>query len=160
MSQISVPPRFPPEETLAYYIGALQGMPGLMVGKLILTPRFLGYHVYEVESVGVVGKGRLRPSEKVFSFPLERIVSARVEEGARAKKSRPRWTDADDFSKKAAGERAINTPPKLLDSAERFSTLVLTMESESGVEMARFELNNPREWVDAIAARLKVPLAR
>lgn len=146
---------YSPEETLAYYTGALRGMPKLMVGKLVLTPRYVGYHVHEVQSVGAMGRGRLKPTEKVYSFPLERVVSARVEGGKRAKKSRPKWTDADDFNKKASGERGINEPPKLLDSEERFSTLVLTMESESGVEIARFELNNPEEWADAITTRLR-----
>lgn len=153
MSQSHVS-HYTPEETLAYYTGAVRGMPKLMVGKLVLTPRYLGYQVHEVQSVGVIGKGRLRPSEKVYSFPLERVVSVKVEGGKRAKKSRPKWTDAEDYNKKASGEKGINTPPKPLDPSERFSILVVTMESEYGVEIARFELNNPEEWADAISARI------
>jgi hypothetical protein len=142
-------------EAFAYYEGMMAGLPKLMVGKLMLTKKYIAFHQYEVEKVGLLERPRLKQTTNTVSIPLDRIISVSVEQGVRATKSRPNWKNPDDFMRKSSGERQINVKPRLLNSSERYSRLVLTVESEYGVEMAYFELDEPTKWASIIASRIK-----
>jgi hypothetical protein len=127
-----------------------------MVGKLMLNPRYLIFHAYEARYSGVFQAGRLSSTGQVLSIALDTIVDVVVESGVRAKRSRPNWKNKEDFEKKVSGERAINTHPGMLDEPERYSTLMLTIETETegGVEIARFEVQNPGAWEQTLKSQL------
>lgn len=150
---------FDPKQSIAYYEGNLSGYPRLMVGKLMLTKNFIAFHQYEVEKVGLLEKARLRQTENVLSIHIDRVVSVSIENGVRSKKSKPNWKNADDFIKKSMGQREFNSKPKLLDSNEKYSRLAITLETDSGVEIAYFELDNPAKWVSLITSRMKKQVA-
>lgn len=114
-----------------------------MVGKLILNSKYLIFQIYEPRYSGVLQTGRLAATGRVLSIPLQSIIETEVESGVRARRSRPNWKDKDDFEKKSSGERVINAHPGILDNRENFSRVVLTTETENGVEMAAFEVQNP-----------------
>ena len=99
--------------------------PHIMVGKLILNPRYLIFHIYEPRDAGILQYGRLTSTGRVLSIPLTTILDATVESGVRARRSRPNWKNKDDFEKKTSGERAINTHPGFLDDSESYSRLML-----------------------------------
>ena len=127
-----------------------------MVGKLILNPRYLIFHIYEARYAGVLQTGRLNSTGRVMSIALDSIVDVTVEQGVRARRSRPNWKNKEDFEKKSSGERAINVHPGFLDDSEGYSTLMLTIETETegGVEIARFEVQNPRAWEQSLKSQL------
>ena len=126
------------------------------MGKLILNPRYLIFHTYEARYVGVLQTGRLNSTGRVMSIALDTIVDVTVEQGVRARRSRPNWKNKEDFEKKSSGERAINVHPGFLDDAESYSTLMLTIETETegGVEIARFEVQNPLAWEQSLKNQL------
>jgi hypothetical protein len=121
-----------------------------MVGKLILNSRYLIFHIYEPRYVGVLQNGRLTATGRVLSIPLTTILDVTVESGVRARRSRPNWKNKDDFEKKSSGERAINTHPGFLDDSENYYRLMLTTETESGVEIATFEVQNPQAFEQSL----------
>ena len=127
-----------------YYEGHLSAYPHIMVGKLMLNQRYLIFHIYEPRYTGVLQNGRLASTGKVLSIPLTTIMDVTIESGVRARKSRPNWKNRDDFEKKSSGERAINAHPGFLDDSESYSILMITIETESGVEIASFEVQNPQ----------------
>jgi hypothetical protein len=138
------------EETgfLGYYEGVMSSLPRLMVGKLFLTPKYIGFHAFEVRSTGLLGKARLIPTGKVVGISIDKVVDVTVEEGVRSKKSRPNWRDPNDFERKASGEKQFNSKPKPLDSNERFHQVMVTCETESGLEVAMFEVADPKLVAD------------
>jgi|BEDMetMinimDraft_2_1075160.scaffolds.fasta_scaffold00153_12 hypothetical protein len=142
-------------ESFAYYEGMITGLPKLMVGKLTLTKEYITFHQYEVEKVGLLERPRLKQTKNIIFIPLDRIVSVTVQQGIRAVRSKPNWKNPDDFVRKSNGERQLNMKPRLLDSSEKYSRLVLTVESEYGVDMAYFELEEPSKWATMIASRIK-----
>jgi hypothetical protein len=125
-----------------------------MVGKLILNSRYLIFHIYEPRYVGVLQNPRLTSSGRVLSIPLTAILDVTVESGVRARRSRPNWKSKDDFEKKSSGERAINTHPGFLDDPENYSRVMLTTETESGVEIASFEVQNPQALEQSIKSNI------
>jgi hypothetical protein len=129
-----------------------------MVGKLMLNSRYLMFHIYEPRYTGVLQAARLISSGRVLSIPLGSIVDIAVESGVRARSSRPNWKNKDDFEKKSSGERAMNSHPGFLDDSENYSTLMLTIENERGVEIARFEVQNPKAWEQSL--RNSVPKSK
>ncbi len=68
----------------------------------------------------------------------------------RARRSRPNWKNKDDFDKKSSGERGINSHPGFLDDAENYSRLMITTETDNGVEIASFEVQNPQAFEQSI----------
>lgn len=143
------------KEAFAYYEGNLSGFPRLLVGRLMLTKNFLAFHQYDVEKAGLLERARLRQTGNIISIPLDKIVSVSVEQGVRASKSKPNWKNADDFLKKSIGERPLNIKPRLLDSAERYARLVVTIETDYGVEVAYFEVDDSTKWAGVISARIR-----
>ena len=121
-----------------------------MVGKLILNSRYLIFHIYEPRYTGVLQSARLNSTGRVLSLGLGAIIDVTVESGARARRSRPNWKNKDDFEKKSSGERSINSHPGFLDDAENYSRLMLTTETENGVEIATFEVQNPQAWEQSL----------
>ena len=117
-----------------------------MVGKLILNARYLIFHAYEPRYAGVLQNASLRSTGRVISVGLDNIVDVRVESGVRSRRSRPNWKNKDDFERKSSGERSVNSPPGFLDDGESYSTLMLTIETENGGEIAAFEGQNPQAW--------------
>ncbi len=115
-----------------------------MVGKLMLNSRYLIFHIHEPRYAGVLETARLNSTGKILSIALSTIMDVTTESGVRAKRSRPNWKSKDDFQRKASGERAINSHPGFLDDSETFSTLMLTVETENGVEIAKFEVQHRR----------------
>ena len=115
----------------------------------------------KLDTRGLLETGRLNSTGRVLSIALDTIVDVTVESGSRAKRSRPNWKNKDDFEKKSSGERAINSHPGLLDESETYSTLMLTIETETegGVEIARFEVQNPRAWEQTLKGQLAKSLS-
>lgn len=128
---------------LGYYEGAMHSLPPLMVGKIFLTPKYLGFHAFEIHASGLLEKARLRPTGKVLGISVDKIVDVTVEGGIRSKKSRPNWKDSRDFQKKATGEKQINAKAKPLDSKEKYRQVMVTCETEHGLEVAMFEVADP-----------------
>ncbi len=121
-----------------------------MVGKLILNSRYLIFHIYEPRYVGVLQNGRLTSTGRVLSVSLATVLDVTVEWGGRARRSRPNCNNTDDFEKKSSGERGINTHPGFLDDSENYSRLLITTETENGVEIATFEVQNPQALEQSI----------
>ena len=126
MTQNPALPRADENGTLAYYEGRMSRLPPLMVGKLFLTPKYLGFHSYEVRSRGLFGKGHLAPSGKVLTIEMGKVVDVSIESGVRSNGSRPNWEDTSDFEKKASGEKAINDSPRPIDGKEKYKQLMVT----------------------------------
>ena len=125
-----------------------------MVGKLILNPRYVIFHIYEPRYTGVLQTARLNSTGRVVSIPLSSVIDVTIESGVRARRSRPNWKNKDDFEKKSSGERSINSHPGFLDDAEDYSKLMLTIETESGVEIATFEVQNPQAWEQSLKSHV------
>ncbi|MDV3294105.1 MAG: hypothetical protein LYZ70_07525 [Nitrososphaerales archaeon] len=135
---------------MGYYEGTMHGLPPLMVGKVFVTAKYLGFHAFEVRSSGILAKPRLVPTGKVLGISMDKVVDVTVEGGVRSKKSRPNWKDAKDFEKKSAGEKPINGRAKPLDSTEKYRQLMVTCETENGLEVALFEVADPQLLVDKV----------
>jgi hypothetical protein len=133
-----------------YYEGHLSAHPHVMVGKLLLNSRYLIFHIYQPHYAGVLQNARLVSTGRVLSIPLSSIVDAGIESGVRAKSSRPNWKNKDDFEKKSSGDRMINRHPGFLEEPESFSRVMLTVETESGVEIASFEVQNPQGLLQSL----------
>lgn len=134
-----------------YYEGAMTSLPRLMVGKLFLTPKYIGFHAFEARSTGLLGKPRLIPTGKVVGISMDKVVDVAVEEGIRSRKSRPNWREPNDFEKKVSGEKQFNAKPRPLDSVERFGQVMVTCETEHGLEVAMFEVADP----NLVAGKIK-----
>ncbi len=125
-----------------------------MVGKLILNSRYLIFHIYEPRYTGVLQNGRLTSTGRVLSISLNTILDVTVESGVRARRSRPNWKNKDDFEKKSSGERGINTSPGFLDDSESYSRLMITTETDNGVEIASFEVQNPQAFEQTLKSHI------
>lgn len=141
-------------DAFVYYEGHLASYPHVMVGKLLLNPRYLIFHVYEPGYGGLLEAPRLNSTGRVLSIPLDKLMDVTIDSGVRSRKSRPNWKNKDDFQRKSTGERGLNSHPGLLDNTESFRTLMLTIETDGGVEIARFEVQNPHEWFQSLKKRI------
>jgi len=147
---LSVTNVFNTKGVLAYYEGMMSGLPRVMVGKLLVTPKYLAFHSYEIRSLGLFEKPRLVPTGRVLGLQVEKIVDVSVETHVRGKGSRPNWKDRNDFEKKAAGEKQLNARPRPLEASQRYKQLMITHETERGLEVAMFEVDDPEMIVEAI----------
>lgn len=150
MSQNLFAPQSEEGGHLGYYEGSMRSLPPLMVGKIFLTPKYLGFHAFEIRASGVLGKTQLIPTGKVLGISMDKVVDISIEGGVRSKRSRPNWRDTKDFERKANGERAINARPRPLDSSEKYRQLMVTCETDDGLEVAMFEVADPQLIVDRI----------
>jgi len=135
----------------------LASYPHVLVGKLILNSRYLIFHIYEPRYSGLLETARLYSTGQVISLALNSIIDVSVESGVRAKRSRPNWKNKDDFARKSAGDRPINTHPGFLDEAEKYSKVMLTIETQNGVEIAAFEVQNALAWKQSLDKVAKSP---
>jgi len=159
MSQRSVQTPTVTASAFTYYEGHLASYPNVMVGKLILNTRYLVFMIHEPKYAGILETPRLTSSGRVLSIRLSSIVDVMVESGVRAKSSRPNWKNRADFEKKSSGEREINRHPGFLDDSESYSKLMLTIETERGVEIASFEVQHPQAWEQSIKEQMqKIPV--
>ncbi len=133
-------------DSMAYYLGNLGSYPRLMIGRLLLTSRYLAYHICDIHPGGVFQQARLTASGRVLAIPIEKIIDVSVERGVRSKRTRPNWKDKKDFDRKATGDKQLNLPPGPLDSSERYQEIMVTTETERGIEVAIFEVENPSGW--------------
>jgi len=150
MTQNLFPPHPDEAGQFCYYEGRMRNLPPLMVGKIFLTPKYVGFHAYEVRTSGLRGRAQLVPSGKVVGISMEKIVDVSIESSFRSKKSRPNWKDGDDFEKKAGGERPLNGKPGPLGGGERYRQLMVTCEEEGGLEVAMFEVVDPQLLAERI----------
>jgi hypothetical protein len=125
-----------------------------MIGKLILNSRYLIFHIYEPRYVGVLQNGRLQSTGRVLSISLNTVLDVSVESGVRARSSRPNWKNRDDFEKKSSGERSINRHPGFLDDSESYQRLMITTETDNGVEIASFEVQNPQAFEQTLKSHI------
>lgn len=137
-----------------YYEGHIASYPNIMVGKLMLNNRYLIFHIYEPRYSGLLETASLNSTGRVLSIALSSIMDINVEGGIRSKRSRPNWKNRGDFERKVSGDRPINSHPGFLDDSEHFSTLLLTIETDIGVEIARFEVQNPQAWEKSLRNQL------
>ncbi|MCS4539666.1 MAG: hypothetical protein HYU03_03130 [Thaumarchaeota archaeon] len=141
-------------DSMAYYLGNLASFPRLMIGRLLLNSKYLAYHICDIHPGGVFQPARLTATGRVLAIPIEKIIDVSVEGGVRSKRTRPNWKDKRDFDRKASGERQLNIPPRPLDSSEHYQEIMVTTETENGVEVAIFEVDNPTGWEQALKAHL------
>ncbi len=103
-------------------------------GKLILTnKRFLFLEQKNVKSGGFLGFGEKMETQTVgvkINLPIDNVVGAIVENRTRKKGT-------------------LNTPPSLF-SKEPYQVLVISLDTEQGMENPAFEVYNARDWVTAI----------
>jgi len=125
-----------------------------MVGRLLLNSKYLAYHICDIHPGGLFQPARLTASGRVLAIPIEKIIDVSVERGIRSKRSRPNWRDKRDFERKSSGERLLNLPPGPLDSSENYQETMVTTETDNGVEVAIFEVENPTAWEQALKAQL------
>lgn len=130
--------------------------PRLMVGRLFLTDKYIGFHSFKVHYSGVLERPRLVPTGRVLGLPMDKVVELSVEEGVRSKRSRPNWTIKKDFERKVSGERPLNAKPRPLDSAEKYRQVMITSETENGLEVALFEVDD----ADEVAERIRTLRAK
>lgn len=139
---------------MAYYLGNLSSFSPLMVGRLLLNSKYLAFHICDIHPGGIFQSARLTATGRVLAIPVEKIMDVSVERGVRSKRSRPNWRDKRDFDRKAAGERRVNFPPGPLESSEHYQQIMITTETEGGLEVAIFEVDNPAGWEQALRAQL------
>ncbi len=133
-----------------YYEGHLASYPQVMVGRLVLNPKYLVFIIYEPRYAGLLQSPRLASAGRVLSIALDKVINVNVESGVRARKSRPNWRNKGEWERMSSGERAFNSHPGILDDAERYSRLSLTVETSHGVEISAFEVQYPQAWEQAL----------
>jgi len=105
-----------------------------MWGKLILTNRrFLFLEQKQVKSGGFLGFGKkteIQTAGVRINLPIDGVVGALVEARTRKKGT-------------------LNTPPSLF-SKEQYQLLVVSLETEHGMENPAFEVYNAQDWATAI----------
>lgn len=118
---------------VAYHMGYSR-IGSVMVGKLILTnKRFLFLEQRSVKSSGFLGFGKKTETQTVgvkINLPIDNVVGAIVENRTRKKGT-------------------LNTPPSFF-SKEPYQVLVVSMDTEHGMENPAFEVYNAQDWVTAI----------
>jgi len=105
-----------------------------MRGKLLLTnKRFLFLEQRDVKSSGFLGFGKKTETQTVgvkMNLPIDNVVGALVENRTRKKGT-------------------LDTPPSMF-SKEQYQVLVVSLDTERGMENPAFEVYNAQDWVTAI----------
>ena len=122
------------EQTGVAYHSGYSKIGSVMIGKLILTnKRFLFLQQTRVKSGGFLGFGKKTETQTIgvkINLPIENVVGAVVETRTRKKGT-------------------LNTPPSIF-SKEQYQILVVSLDTEQGMENPAFEVYNARDWVTAI----------
>ena len=122
------------EQPNVIYHSGYSRVGSMMSGKLILTnKRFLFLEQQAVKSGGFLGFGKkteIQTAGVRINLPIENVVGALVETRTRKKGT-------------------LNTPPSLF-SKEQYQVLVVSLDTERGMENPAFEVYNAQDWVTAI----------
>jgi len=122
------------EQPNVLYHSGYSRIGSVMWGKLILTnKRFLFLEQQAVKSGGFLGFGKKTEVQTVgvkINLPIESVVGAIVETRTRKKGT-------------------LNEPPSLF-SKESYQVLVVSLDTERGMENPAFEVYNAQDWVTAI----------
>ena len=122
------------EQTGVRYHGGYSRIGSYMWGKLILTNRrFIFLQQNTVKSGGIMGFGKKSEVQTVgvkINLPVENVLGAMVETRSRKKGT-------------------LSEPPSLF-SKEQYQVLMVSLETQSGMENPAFEVYNAQDWVTAI----------
>ena len=122
------------EQSGVRYHGGYSRVGSYMWGKLILTnKRFIFLQQKSVESGGLFGFGKKSEVQTVgvkINLPVENVLGATVETRSRKKGT---WSE----------------PPSLF-SKEQYQILLVSLDTQSGMENPAFEIYNAQDWVTAI----------
>ena len=122
------------EQPSVVYHSGYSRIGSVMRGKLILTnKRFLFLEQRAVKSGGFLGFGKkteIQTAGVRINLPIDNVVGALVETRTRKKGT-------------------LNTPPSFF-SKEQYQVLVISLETEQGMENPAFEVYNARDWATAI----------
>lgn len=122
------------EQPNVVYHSGYSRIGSVMWGKLILTnKRFLFLEQRKVKSGGFLGFGKKTETQTAgvkINLPVDNVIGAIVETRTRKKGT-------------------LNTPPSFF-SKEQYQVLVVSLETEHGMENPSFEVYNARDWVTAI----------
>jgi len=122
------------EQTHVIYHMGYSRIGSTMMGKLILTnKRFLFLEERNVTSGGFLGFGEKTETQTVgvkINLPIDGVIGALVENRNRKKGT-------------------LNDPPSLF-SKEPYQVLVISLDTEQGMENPVFEVYNAQDWVTGI----------
>jgi len=122
------------EQPNVLYHSGYSRIGSVMWGKLILTnKRFLFLQQQNVKSGGFLGFGKKTETQTVgvkINLPIDNVVGAIVETRTRKKGT-------------------LNQPPSLF-SKEQYQVLMVSLDTERGMENPAFEVYNAQDWVTAI----------
>jgi len=122
------------EQPNVVYHSGYSRIGSIMWGKLILTnKRFLFLEQKQVKSGGFLGFGKkteIQTAGVRINLPTDSVIGALVETRTRKKGT-------------------LNTPPSLF-SKEQYQLLVVSLETEHGMENPAFEVRNAQDWATAI----------
>lgn len=122
------------EQSNVLYHSGYSRIGNLMSGKLILTnKRFIFLEQRPVKSGGFLGFGKkteIQTAGVKINLPIDNVVGALVETRTRKKGT-------------------LNTPPSLF-SKEQYQILMVSLETEQGMENPTFEVHNAQDWATAI----------
>ena len=122
------------EQPNVVYHSGYSRIGSVMWGKLILTnKRFLFLEQRNVKSGGFLGFGKKTETQTVgvkINLPIDNVIGATVETRTRKKGT-------------------LNQPPSLF-SKEQYQVLVVSLDTERGMENPAFEVYNAQDWVTAI----------
>ncbi len=122
------------EQPNVMYHSGYSRIGAVMRGKLILTSkRFLFLEQRTVKSGGFLGFGKKAETQTAgvrINLPIDNVIGATVETRTRKKGT-------------------LNTPPSLF-SKEQYQVLIVSLETEDGMENPAFEVYNAQDWATAI----------
>ena len=122
------------EQSNVLYHNGYSRIGNLMSGKLILTnKRFLFLEQKQVKSGGFLGFGKkteIQTAGVKINLPIDGVIGALVENRTRKKGT-------------------LNTPPSLF-SKESYQLLVVSLDTDQGMENPAFEVYNAQDWATAI----------
>ena len=122
------------EQSNVLYHNGYSRIGNLMWGKLILTnKRFIFLQQQQVKSGGFLGFGKITEIQTAgvkINLPIDNVVGALVETRTRKKGT-------------------LNTPPSMF-SKEQYQIVMVSLETEQGMENPAFEVYNAQDWATAI----------
>jgi len=122
------------EQSGVHYHGGYSRIGSYMWGKLILTnKRFIFLQQNTVKSGGIMGFGKKSEVQTVgvkINLPVENVLGATVETRSRKKGT-------------------MSEPPSFFNK-EQYQVLMVSLETQSGMENPAFEVYNAQDWVTAI----------
>jgi hypothetical protein len=148
MSQESLQLQRAATARLVYYEGELASHPYVMAGTLTLDSRNLIFQIYEQRYTAVLQYGQLASTGKMISISLSNIVDVSVEPWSPSRGSSSGRDGEDPFSIGVAatagsGTTAEGGPSGYQRYQEKHVKLMITAETQAGVEVVRFDVQHP-----------------